>query len=192
MSFGLTNALSTFMSKTLHEHVEHFHDVLNVLRENKLYENLKKYSFFLESIVFLGFVKNSKGISVDEEKFYRRFVKDFSFIAILLNELVKKYVVFKWDDIHEKSFNLLKDKLTNTLMLCLPNFDRAFEIKFDASCVRVGVVLMQEFKPIVYFSEKLSGTSLNYPTDDKELYALVRTFQIWHHYLWSREFHNPL
>ncbi|RDX89811.1 Retrovirus-related Pol polyprotein from transposon gypsy, partial [Mucuna pruriens] len=68
MPFGLTNASSTSMSKTLDEHVEHFHVVVNVLRENKLYGKLKKYSFFLESIVFLGFVVSSKGISVDEEK----------------------------------------------------------------------------------------------------------------------------
>ncbi|RDX75913.1 hypothetical protein CR513_44155, partial [Mucuna pruriens] len=122
MSFGLTNAPSTFMSKTLDKHVEHLHVVLNVLRENKLYGNLKKCSFCLESVVFLGFVVSSKGISVDEEKvkairewptpknanevrsfhglasFYRRFVKNFSSIAAPLNELVKKDVVFKWDD----------------------------------------------------------------------------------------------
>ncbi|RDX93954.1 Retrovirus-related Pol polyprotein from transposon opus, partial [Mucuna pruriens] len=55
-------------TKTLDEHVEHLHVVLNVLRENKLYGNLKKYSFCLESVVFLGFVVSSKGISVDEEK----------------------------------------------------------------------------------------------------------------------------
>jgi len=33
-------------SKTLGEHVDHLHVVLNVLRENKLYANLKKSSFF--------------------------------------------------------------------------------------------------------------------------------------------------
>jgi hypothetical protein len=35
-------------------------------------------------------------------------------------------------------------------------------------------VLLQEGKPITYFSEKLSGPSLNYSTYDKELYGLVR------------------
>ena len=55
-------------SKTLEEHVDHLHVVFNVLRENKLYDNLKKCSFCVESVVFLGFVINSKGIIVDEEK----------------------------------------------------------------------------------------------------------------------------
>uniref|UniRef100_A0A2N9GB05 Reverse transcriptase RNase H-like domain-containing protein n=1 Tax=Fagus sylvatica TaxID=28930 RepID=A0A2N9GB05_FAGSY len=38
------------------------------------------------------------------------------------------------------------------------------------------------------FSEKLSGASLKYPTNDKELYALVRVLETWQHYLWPREF----
>jgi len=41
--------------------------------------------------------------------------------------------VFKWADVHEKAFNLLKDKLTNTHLLCFPNFTKAFEIECDAS-----------------------------------------------------------
>ena len=49
-------------------------------------------------------------------------------------------------------------------------------------------MLLQEGKPVAYFSEKLSGPSLNYSTYDKELYALVRTLQTWQHYLWPKEF----
>ncbi|RDX61941.1 Tf2-8, partial [Mucuna pruriens] len=149
------------------EHVEHLHVVLNVLRENKLYGNLKMFSFCLEYVVFKGFVVSSKGISVDKEMVrqlendlylrmqMRRFVKNFSSIIAPLNELVKKNVVFKWDDMHEKAFNLLKDKLTNAPLLCLPNFDKAFEIECDASSVGIRAILMQESKPIAYFSEKL-------------------------------------
>ena len=49
-------------------------------------------------------------------------------------------------------------------------------------------MLLQEGKPVAYFSEKLSGPSLNYSTYDKELYALVRTLETWQHYLWPKEF----
>ncbi|RVW85784.1 Transposon Ty3-G Gag-Pol polyprotein [Vitis vinifera] len=43
-------------------------------------------------------------------------------------------------------------------------------------------------RPIAYFSEKLNGATLNYPTYDKELYALVRQLETWQHYLWPKEF----
>ena len=49
-------------------------------------------------------------------------------------------------------------------------------------------MLMQEKRPIAYFSEKLSGAQLNYPIYDKKLYALVRVLHVWEHYLRHREF----
>ena len=48
--------------------------------------------------------------------------------------------------------------------------------------------MLQEGKPVAYFSEKLSGPSLNYSTYDKELLALVRTLETWQHYLWPKDF----
>ncbi|KAL6329719.1 hypothetical protein AAG906_035367 [Vitis piasezkii] len=35
---------------------------------------------------------------------------------------------------------------------------------------------------------ELNGETLNYPTYDKELYALVRALETWQHYLWTKEF----
>jgi len=47
---------------------------------------------------------------------------------------------------------------------------------------------MQERRPVAYFSEKLSGPTLNYSVYDKELYALVRSLETWQHYLLPKEF----
>jgi hypothetical protein len=48
---------------------------------------------------------------------------------------------------------------------------------------------MQEGHPIAFFSEKLSGPTLNYSIyDKKKLYALVRCLETWQHYLLSKEF----
>jgi len=61
----------------------------------------------------------------------------------------------------------LKAQLTNEPILALPNFSKKFELECDASRVDIGVVLLHGGYPIAYFSEKLHGAALNYPTYDK-------------------------
>jgi hypothetical protein len=39
-----------------------------VLCNEKLYANLKKYTFFMEKIMFLGYVITTYGIEMDEKK----------------------------------------------------------------------------------------------------------------------------
>jgi hypothetical protein len=184
-------------SKYFDEHIDHIRQVLTVLRAEKLYGNISKCTFCTDRVVFLGFVVTAEGIQVDEDKikaikdwpvpknvsqvrsfhglagFYRRFVKDFSTIAAPLNNLTKKDVPFVWGDEQDRAFQELKRKLCEAPLLQLPDFRKTSEIECDASGIGIGGVLIQEGKPIAYFSEKLNGPHLNYSVYDKELYALV-------------------
>ncbi|WVZ63372.1 hypothetical protein U9M48_013009 [Paspalum notatum var. saurae] len=189
-------------SKSLHEHMDHLSAVFDALRAARLLGNIEKCTFCTDRVSFLGNVVTPQGIKVDEAKlayaydvrsfhglagFYRCFVPNFNTNAAPLNELTKKGVAFYWDKPQEDAFNLLKDKLNHAPLLQLSDFGKTFELECDASGVGISGVLMQENKPISYFSEKLCGPVLNYSTYDKELYAL-KNLKIWEEYLPHVEF----
>jgi hypothetical protein len=113
----------------------------------------------------------------DHARFYRCFVRDFSTIATPLNDLTKNGILFYWGVAQEYSFNTLINKLTHAPLLQLPDFGKTFELEYDACGIGISGVLLQEGKYIAYFSEKLSGSSLNYSTYDNELYALVHVLE---------------
>jgi hypothetical protein len=91
----------------------------------------------------------------------------------------------------------LKEKISTAPVLALPNLQQPFEIETDASGYAMGAVLMQYRKPICYHSETFNQVVVNYPTYDKELYALVQSVKKWKHYLLGKETiihtdHQPL
>ena len=53
-------------------------------------------------------------------------MKDFSSIAAPIIEVIKKDVGFKWGEEHEKAFQFIKEKLTHTPFLALPNIEKNF------------------------------------------------------------------
>jgi hypothetical protein len=193
--------------KSLDEHIEHLRVVFCTLREARLFANFEKCTFCTDRVAFLGYVVTPQGIEVDETKieaikgwpipatltqlqsflvlagFYWCFVRDFSNIDAPHNDLLKKGVSLNWGAAQDQAFYTLINKLTHAPLLPLLDFGKTFELECDASGIGIGGILLQEGKPIAYFSEKLNGPSLNYSTYDKKLYALVRVLETWQHYL---------
>ncbi|KAK9079891.1 hypothetical protein SSX86_001564 [Deinandra increscens subsp. villosa] len=234
MSFGLTNAPAAFMdlmnrvckpmldksvivfiddilvySRNEAEHAKHLREVLERLREEKLYAKFSKCAFWLKEVQFLGHVIGAEGVMVDPAKieavtkweppknptevrsflglagYYRRFIQDFSKIALPMTKLTRKDTKFVWGDDQEKAFKSLKQKLTQAPVLTLPEGTEDMVVYSDASKLGLGCVLMQRGKVIAYGSRQLKVTEQNYPTHDLELAAVVFALKIWRHYLYG-------
>jgi hypothetical protein len=237
MPFGVTNAPAIFMdymhrifnpfldkfvivfiddiliySKSYEEHEDHWRQVLQILREKKLYAKLSKCEFWLEEVKFLGHVITKDGIAVDPAKvetilsweqprtvteirsfvglagYYRRFIEGFSKIAAPLTQLTKKNQPFVWTQECEESFQTMKRLLTTSPVLVLPQPDQPYEVYCDASYQGLGCVLMQHRKVVAYASRQLKTHEKNYPTHDLELAAVVFALKIWRHHLYGATF----
>ncbi|XP_062161981.1 uncharacterized protein LOC133869015 [Alnus glutinosa] len=141
--------------------------VLQRCIETNLVLNSEKCHFMVGQGIVLGHVVSSRGIEVDKAKvdiiqslpyptsvrevrsflghagFYRRFIKDFSKIALPLCKLLQKDVAFELDEACKKAFDKLKELLTSTPVIQPPDWTIPFEIMCDASDYAVGAVLGQ-------------------------------------------------
>ena len=69
---------------------------------------------------------------------------------------------FKWTTGAYTSFNLLKQKVTEQPILILLDFNKVFQVDYDASSTTIGDVMSQEGRPIADFSEKLNDAKIKY------------------------------
>ncbi|OMP05180.1 reverse transcriptase [Corchorus capsularis] len=169
MSFGLTNAPSTFQatmndifrpylrhfvlvffddilvySSSMEAHYNHLATVLQLLAHNQLYAKLSKCTFGQTSIEYLGHVIGDQGA--------------------------------------------LKAALTSVPVLALSDFSLPFSIEADVSNVAIGAVLTQAGHPVAYFSKKLGPQKQLASTYVRKLYAITEVVHKWHQYLIGRPF----
>jgi hypothetical protein len=82
-----------------------------------------------------------------------------------------------------EAFRRLKEFLTTTPILKVPDMDADFLVCTNASKEGLGGVLMQDGRVIAYISRKMRRHEENYATHDMELLAIVYALKVWRHYL---------
>jgi len=91
--------------------------------------------------------------------YYHKFIKNFAKIAMPLISLLKKSSeTYKWDEACNEAFETLKGILVKEFVLKLLDFDKDFEIHFDAFDFAIRVVLMQDERPMAFQNKKLNDT----------------------------------
>ena len=96
--------------------------------------------------------------------------------------------MFQWSVRAEEAFQQLKQAMTTTPVLALPDFSKPFIIESDAYGGGIGAVLMQEGRPIAYMSKMLGPKHLSLSTYEKEMMAIIHAVHKWRPYLLARHF----
>lgn len=127
--------------------------------------------------------------------YYRKFIKDYSTIALPLIDLTRKSKsnALQWTVDCEHAFDQLKYHLCSSPVLMSPDFSRDFVLQTDASDRGVGAVLSQIDKegvehPVAYYSCKLLPREEKYSTVKKECLAIKFGIQNFRVYLLGRPF----
>ena len=192
------------------QHVEDVKKVLEALMKWNLKANPAKCLFHRKEVPFLGYIVGVNGIKIDPDKtesvrnwptprnvkdvqsflgfanYNRKFVKNYSRIAIPLTTLTRKDIKFIWEKVQQEAFDKIKEIIVDKPTLKMFDGTKPIQIETDASDRAVGACLTQEYDgkrcPIAYYSRKLSPTEENYDIHDKELLAVVAALTHWRVY----------
>jgi len=198
-------------STSMDLHLQHLSQVLQLLCDHHLKVNKKKCSFGQDSIEYLGHVISRNGVSADPKKveamskwprpkdvtalrgflgltgYYRRFVRDYGKIAQPLTQLLKKEG-FVWSNEAQHAFEALKTVVSQLSILGVPDFSKSFVVETDASSKGLGAVLLQEGRPLAFWSQALTERGQRKSVYERELMAIVQAVQKWKHYLMGTHF----
>ncbi|KAF1319736.1 reverse transcriptase, partial [Globisporangium splendens] len=197
-------------------HLDHLRQVFQVMRENKLYANLKKCMFFAPEIPVLGCFVGKNGVRVDPEKvkaiddwpvpknvkqlrqwldlanYLHKYTRNYAALVQPLTQLLKKDVEWKWSRDHQTAFEEVKRSLREAPVLALPSHDKPFHVVCGASDYAIGCALMQHDdegheRVVSYQSRQLRPAERNYPVHEKELLAMKYSLVKFRVYLLGEE-----
>lgn len=196
--------------KTKEEHDMRLKELLNRAREINLKFKKDKCLICVQEVTYLGHIFNASGMKVDTEKvkaiknmpepndrkslerflgmtnYLAKFIPNYSEHIFPLTRLLKKDTVWHWDVGHKKTFEKLKQLISDAPVLSLYNVHSQVLLSVDASSTALGAVLMQDGRPVEYASRTLTDTQQRYAQIEKEMLAIVFACQKFHQYIYGK------
>ena len=187
--------------KSIEEHDQSLHKVLQRLEEKNLTPNPMKCEFRMDKVVFMGLLLSKYGIGPTEERvwavleaaqpttptevqsflgmvgFSARLIPNVATLAEPLRAISRQGVPTVWGKEQDASFKELKRQLASAYVLAYFGKDAHTRVIADASPVGLGAVLVKEkngdSRAVCYASRSLSEVERRYSQTEKEALALV-------------------
>ena len=188
-------------SDTVNDHVQHLDLALTKLIDANLQASAEKSRLFTTEVSVLGHIAGNGVIKPGLDKmsaindfpipktktnvraflgltgFFRKFVKNYAFIAKPLTHITKEDVPMIWSEEQQKAFDTLKQILLSEPILRAPDFSRTWFLLTDACDYGIGAWIAQRYEgqlhPVAFYSRQLRKGELGMKRDAMELEVLA-------------------
>jgi Reverse transcriptase (RNA-dependent DNA polymerase)/RNase H-like domain found in reverse transcriptase len=112
----------------------------------------------MEAILRLKEPKNKRQLRhfLGMVNYYRDMWRQRSHRLVPLTQLVSNSEMFQWTTVHQEAYNEVKWVISKETLLSFPDFDKPFHVYTDASKYQLGSIIMQDDKPLAFYSRKLN------------------------------------
>ncbi len=90
---------------------------------------------------------------------------------------LKTRAPIKWTYNMQQAFDKMRLLMAANDLAAYPNHNKRFDVFTDASDFQLGACIIQEGRPVAYFSQKLTKSQKNYTTMEKEMLSIVPTLK---------------
>ena len=179
------------------DHDKKLRSFLRKCTKEKIHLNIEKIKLREKKVTYIGHTLSAEGVTPGEDKvksiiqmptpqdvtgikrflgmiqYIDKFIKNLRTRTENMRRLTRKDVPWNWTEKEEAEMKDLKKAITSTPTIRYYDVSKDVLIQCDASKCGLGVVLLQEGKPIAYASKALTETEIRYAQIEKEMLAIV-------------------